>query len=251
MGREVDASGREMCGDFRRGQCQRGRGCKFSHGESDERWGAAVKKAAVDKAAKQASTLAAEAWMKEQVDVICFKYALDDAMKRRLLTALSSRLDDVREIVGALDEMLADARNPPGLMSVKRPARKGSPSGSRSPDKKAIAKNKNKKEDRSKSRKKDRSKSRKQDLSKNKNKARSKSRNKKDRSKSRNKKEELSKSQKKDRSKSRNRKDGSKSRKKEVVKKKDTKKSSEERRPERSKSRKKNKKRKSSSSSSS
>eukprot|EP00927_Polykrikos_kofoidii_P047370 TRINITY_DN41488_c0_g1_i1.p1 TRINITY_DN41488_c0_g1~~TRINITY_DN41488_c0_g1_i1.p1 ORF type:complete len:1205 (+),score=272.45 TRINITY_DN41488_c0_g1_i1:69-3683(+) len=98
--------GADMCGDFRRGMCDRGDRCRFSHGESSG-----------GKGRGGGNNL--EGWMCDEISKLCDRFSLDDRLQSRLSQAMSSRARTFKDDMRSLDEILGSARNPPGLLSVK------------------------------------------------------------------------------------------------------------------------------------
>mmetsp|Transcript_91937 Transcript_91937/g.256122 ORF Transcript_91937/g.256122 Transcript_91937/m.256122 type:complete len:1055 (-) Transcript_91937:12-3176(-) len=58
-------------------------------------------------------------WMMDDIRDFCDKYNLDDRLQRRLTDAMQSRDRTFKDDMRSLGEVLATARNPPGLLSVK------------------------------------------------------------------------------------------------------------------------------------
>jgi len=202
---EDEDDDRDMCGDFRLGRCTRGDRCRFSHGKAND-------------AKHDSGPQLQEEWMNNEVREFAKKFNIDDALKKRLVNALSKRFNTFKEDLSTLRDLLRSARHPPGMLSLKLRemesgtfiSRDWTPERSKSPSQRASNRRQlDNTAKRSRSRERDREKDKERDKEKEKDKEKSKDKDrdrKRDRSRSRNR------DRKRDRSRSRSRKKKSRSR---------------------------------------
>merc|ERR1711879_808958 len=60
-----------------------------------------------------------ESWMADKISKLCDRYSIDERLQGRLSEAMAPREKTFDDDIRTLEDTLATARNPPGLLSVK------------------------------------------------------------------------------------------------------------------------------------
>lgn len=116
----------ELCGDFLKGRCQRGDSCKFSHEGTPMQpllqtpMQPLLQASMLGPVASLADgEVPSPAEMSAQIMQLVQRYNFDDRIHTRLAEAMHKRAASFQSDMRTLVEVLATARNPAGLLSVK------------------------------------------------------------------------------------------------------------------------------------